>query len=142
MTLRYEVVASLTNGFDSGNSTWSIFTNELNECLRIPGPFSLNVSLPKHISLWQHEIYIQVRLVDGIGRDRRGGKFSPATGGWTVASNCEVSEQALDVTSRDPSLFKCHSCPPGAHCDKSSTLHSLKPKMGYWRVPWGIPQVG
>jgi hypothetical protein len=148
LKISYEVQTSTTNEFLPDNSTWSVFTRggTLREG---SGSYAVNVSLSDRLSLWHHKLYVRARLVLSvvygvvpISHTLAGGEWSPATNEWTVVYECATESQALDVTSARPTDWTCRDCPPGAHCEQTSTLHTLVPKQGFWRVPWAPQKVG
>ena len=75
------------------------------------------------------------------------GTFSDVTESWTVASDCDEGYLQVYEDESKRKQFRqlrpkngpvCRPCPFGAAClkDTVGTEASLRPKPGYWRIPW------
>ena len=75
------------------------------------------------------------------------GTFSDVTESWTVASDCDEGYLQVYEDESKREQFRplrpkngpvCRPCPFGAAClkDTVGTEASLRPKPGYWRIPW------
>ena len=53
---------------------------------------------------------------------------------WKLPGDCKPDEY-LDDTDADKYKHNCVRCPPGGYCDKTTTLSTLRPLSGWWRIP-------
>ena len=74
--------------------------------------------------------------------NKQGTACEPAT--YAVPSDCIEHTQYLDDTSSDNDDWKCQNCPNGASCfykKEIVTYKNIRPKQGYWRVPWSSDNI-
>ena len=61
---------------------------------------------------------------------------------WKVPKDCHPTLQYLDDSSSAIKMeWKCEACPLGGSCQGDIGMSGIRPKNGWWRIPWSQNQL-